>query len=296
MYGIELIMERYIYSSWIKAISTRLIESTWGSSTNYSVANRISKSIFFSQFVAHLVENHNTYELPKNSKGKTVHQISQEGARDADIDEILSHRISYSSKTGVFRGKMSDITMVVVVLIATMAFQASVSPPGGVWQDDDDNSMPHKAAGEAVMASSRPKLFKHFRGANNIAFFSSIVTIALLTTGMPSTNVFFMMIAMCTMWASLASISVSYLCSMIVITPHTHKEEGTIPPFIHIIGFVFLAVYAVFCVSSLVTFASRIRVYKMARRWRQQRAVGPQGWSALFCNFFISLHAFCFHS
>ncbi|KAG6437395.1 hypothetical protein SASPL_102310 [Salvia splendens] len=50
--------------------------------------------------------------------------------------------------------KKRDSVMVVAVLIATMAFQAAVSPTGGVWQD---NSSGHRA-GEAVMAYKNPNI------------------------------------------------------------------------------------------------------------------------------------------
>lgn len=46
--------------------------------------------------------------------------------------------------------------LVVTSLIATMAFQAALTPPGGLWQDnkpqkyEDDRDWHH--AGEAVMA------------------------------------------------------------------------------------------------------------------------------------------------
>lgn len=35
-----------------------------------------------------------------------------------------------------FLDKMSEAIMVVLLLIASMSFQAAITPPGGVWQDD----------------------------------------------------------------------------------------------------------------------------------------------------------------
>ncbi|XP_057775537.1 ankyrin repeat-containing protein At2g01680-like [Salvia miltiorrhiza] len=57
--------------------------------------------------VQYLVENHTTYELPTNSKGKTVQQISRESSQDTSvrIDEILSNRVSYSGKPTGFAGE-----------------------------------------------------------------------------------------------------------------------------------------------------------------------------------------------
>ncbi|CAI9784925.1 unnamed protein product [Fraxinus pennsylvanica] len=49
--------------------------------------------------------------------------------------------------------KKRDAIMVVAILIATMAFQAGVTPPGGVWEGDATD--PHKP-GEAVMAHLHP--------------------------------------------------------------------------------------------------------------------------------------------
>lgn len=44
--------------------------------------------------------------------------------------------------------------MVVMTLITTMAFQAAINPPGGVWQEDT----PSHKVGEAVIACPHPKI------------------------------------------------------------------------------------------------------------------------------------------
>lgn len=171
----------------------------------------------------------------KNSKGKTPLQICRESSPHTpslEIENILSRRRNWinpsDDDTVSFLGKMSDTTMVVVVLIATMAFQAAVSPPGGVWQDDG-RSPPHRA-GEAVMASRRPRIFAGFKRANTVAFASSLVAIFLLSTELPSKHVIFTSAVVYAMWVSMAAIAVVYGASVIVITPDSemHSLRGVI--------------------------------------------------------------------
>lgn len=67
----------------------------------------------------------------------------------------LSHQNAALQK---WNPHFNDTTMVMLVMIATMAFQASVSPPGGMWQEGTSSH----SAGKAVMASTHPRLYKQF--------------------------------------------------------------------------------------------------------------------------------------
>ncbi|KAL4384222.1 hypothetical protein GQ457_15G023780 [Hibiscus cannabinus] len=83
--------------------------------------------------------------------------------------------------------------MVVAVLIATVTYQAILSPPSGFWDADrrktsqtQTNTVQKRTMmpGEAVMASD-PEVFAVFTVFNAIGFFASLAMISLLTSGFP---------------------------------------------------------------------------------------------------------------
>ncbi|KAG6399277.1 hypothetical protein SASPL_140753 [Salvia splendens] len=152
--------------------------------------------------------------------GKTALDILEESPQDTtnymEMKKMLTS-LSTQSLLGALP-KLTDTTMVVVVLIASMAFQAAISP---VWQDDT----PSHKAGEAVMASTHPKIYKDFVRANTTAFISSLVTIVLITTGLPSENFYVYVIVLYAMWVSLASIAVSYGAAITVISSNRKAQS-----------------------------------------------------------------------
>jgi len=113
--------------------------------------------------------------------------------------------------------RMRSSLMVVASLIATMAFQAGINPPGGVWQDDND---PLHKPGYAIMAFNHEDLYHIFLICNTVGFVSTLSIILLLISGLPCLrHRFFLWILMVIMWIAITSMSLTYLVSILALAP-----------------------------------------------------------------------------
>ncbi|CAA3013087.1 ankyrin repeat-containing protein BDA1-like [Olea europaea var. sylvestris] len=99
-------------------------------------------------------------------------------------------------KTKDSPSKVRNTLLVVAVLIATATYQAVLSPPGGVWQDDfwptsnttainDATNPPAHTAGKAVMGTKNTVSFGLFLLFNSIGFFMSVHMLYFLTVNFP---------------------------------------------------------------------------------------------------------------
>ncbi|PSS17575.1 Ankyrin repeat-containing protein [Actinidia chinensis var. chinensis] len=119
-------------------------------------------------------------------------------------------------------GRKRNALMVVASLIATVAFQAAISPPGGVWQNDFDGDSSQKSheAGKSVMARNIPKAYGQFMIFDTIAFLASLSIILLQISGLPIKRRRWMWSQMVTMWIAITALTITYFLALIHMTPN----------------------------------------------------------------------------
>ncbi|CAK9144160.1 unnamed protein product [Ilex paraguariensis] len=118
----------------------------------------------------------------------------------------------------------TDSLMLVATVIAAMAYQAAVNPPGGVWQEDkldpQNNEKVLASAGTSIMAFvNQSGLYTEFWDFNTLSFLASLSMLLLLVSGIPLEGRFVSWVLLAAMYTALVCMTQAYLISMEVISP-----------------------------------------------------------------------------
>ncbi|XP_023535332.1 alpha-latrocrustotoxin-Lt1a-like [Cucurbita pepo subsp. pepo] len=133
--------------------------------------------------------------------------------------------------------------MLVATVIATVAFQGAINPPGGVWQENipfNSNSTIHRLfhssntlktfiAGTAVMAyptSDQGNSYTGYLVTNSISFFASICVIMFIIGRLPLKNRICAWMLTVTMCIAIASLSQSYLMGVWMVNVSYRKSDA----------------------------------------------------------------------
>lgn len=162
------------------------------------------------------------------SSSKDLHLIADDRMPVTGLKETKargSKKAVVEKKSADWLGRKRSSLMVVASLIATVAFQAGLTPPGGVWQDnyviDEDGKAvadPH-SVGHAVMAYKEPKEYGIFMIFNTVAFLSSLSIILILVSGLPMTRRRWMWVQMVIMWIAITALEATYFITLVGMSP-----------------------------------------------------------------------------
>lgn len=138
--------------------------------------------------------------------------------------------------------------MVVSSLIATMAFQGALNPPGGVWEEPkiltysgiivsedsaiktEDSSTPSAApfsnllhAGSAVMSLEHMDAYIRYMIFISLGFFASMSVIFLLLSGfrfkLKIVGKVFVRLLIAVLWSAVTFMTIAYLCALQAFVP-----------------------------------------------------------------------------
>lgn len=156
-------------------------------------------------------------------RAKDLHIITQEHISIPKITKFDSERkrkpVTNHHKHNDWLGRKRSALMVVASLIATVAFQAAITPPGGVWQDDiTQDAAPH-TAGTSIMANKKHFQYGQFMIFNTIAFLASLSIILLLISGLPIKKRRWMWIQMVIMWVAITAQVITYFLALEYMSP-----------------------------------------------------------------------------
>lgn len=168
---------------------------------------------------------------------KDLHLIRDDGLQDTlpQIAKTVSSSPSSSMqkpppkhKHTDWLGRKRSALMVVASLLATTAFQACLTPPGGVWQDDynSDDKVNHHIAGTSVMAHKAAKDYGMFMIFNTVAFLSSLSIILLLVSGLPLRRRRYMWFQMITMWIAISAQVGTYFITLRDMSPKSTNVQS----------------------------------------------------------------------
>ena len=127
--------------------------------------------------------------------------------------------------------KKRDALMVAATLIAGMAFQAAVNPPGGVWGEEKVAGNGKKMlAGTSVMAHNYPEGYRLFMTCNAVSFVASLSIVFLVVSGVPFVKRGILMwLLMIIMWITLTFMALTYMFSILAIAPTNDDTEAMSP-------------------------------------------------------------------
>lgn len=154
-----------------------------------------------------------------------------------------------------------DSLMVVASLIATTAFQAGLTPPAGLWQDDSistspDGSTEQHVAGTSILAYHDLNNYALYLYYNTTSLIASLSIILLLITGLPFKRRLFMWILIVIVWMAITSMALTYRVSVLVFTPK--QNEKTVSRVIQFALVVWCIVMAVLFVGHTIRVAANL--------------------------------------
>lgn len=171
--------------------------------------------------------------------GNTTPCLATEGTSNAQTSKVpccnrrakLLRKVKKGSilkKKGKSKG---ESLLVAATVIAAMAYQAAISPPGGVFSVDANDvkiSDGHNIdPGTSILAHYDPHTSKFFWICNTISFIASLSIILFLASGISAKRKIFIRVLRAAMWIIASSMALAYLIAVttFISGPNRHHNS-----------------------------------------------------------------------
>lgn len=168
-----------------------------------------------------------------NSNGLTALDMVENMPRDLKVMEIRESLLILPRTTRIPRSTYSNVTArsrqeetwadkkfssltIAATVIASMAYQAILNPPGGIWTDASEQYAP---IGTSIFSTTSPVSAGIFWACNTISFICSLSVLFLLVSGLRMEDKVLVWVLMVSMWITITSMAISYLVSMAALEP-----------------------------------------------------------------------------
>ncbi|KAJ4842265.1 hypothetical protein Tsubulata_040315, partial [Turnera subulata] len=198
-----------------------------------------------------------------------THEAKNLSSPATDPTTTLSSRAKKNSNKHNRRNKRwlnktRNALMLVASIISTMAFQAGINPPGGVWQVDSET---HEA-GQSVLATKHPRAYRSFVVYNTISFLASLYVILLLISGLPFKRRFFVWILTVIMCAAIISTGLNYLVCLYSLSKSSELVVS--------VGVVIYGVIGILLVGHSVRLILRVTKSSKFKKQKQSSSSGTE--------------------
>lgn len=137
------------------------------------------------------------------------------------------------TKWSIFKKKgenKGNLLLVAATIIAAMAYQAAISPPGGVIGIDAKESTGQNIKpGTSILAHYYPDEKRLFWRFNTITFIASLSIVFIFVSGVPQKRKFFIWLLHAAVWITIMSMTQAYLLAVSTFSPAgTNEYYGTV--------------------------------------------------------------------
>ncbi|WOG94951.1 hypothetical protein DCAR_0314248 [Daucus carota subsp. sativus] len=216
------------------------------------------------------------------------------GADDDSIINVVKGWWIKMKKFTIHQNKAAikdEYVILAATVIAAMAYQAAISPPGGVASADaTEASAPDPYfqyfslyPGDSLLAYMYSSLSNVFWTANTISFMAALSVIFLYVSGATLKQKLFIWLIRAAMWITLTAMTVAYVCAVWATTPTYDSNDKTLRAVLIGLGIwmglIFLSILAV--IYRAIRYVVRIIKRKNKARWerytrRDHASIMPQ--------------------